>query len=159
MPVTVDDFLELYARSAAAHRAACAQRTPGDPYNGEGERERFFAARYGWRPARLRSCPRWIVGKHCQQRQSCICQRHRNVLDHNRAWLDRDGKRVLTSEPYGIGDTLGLCAFVQECDELGVHVEIDPQSPWFPGATVLLIMRRAGELQAHYREQWREKGA
>lgn len=121
------------------------ERTESDRY-----RERFP----DWRPSDARVCPRSVACKRClahygraagrgAERRPCVCEsRHvRRALDHGRIWLTPDGERVLTGEPYGI-DGQTLCRFVADCHTLGLRVDVDPDSPWNPGWTVLLIVRR-----------------
>lgn len=115
-------------------------------------RERFPT----WRRSDARVCPRSVAGLRClvyygsggppTGGMPCVCQRRhvQRALDHGRIWLDEDGDRVLTGEPYGLsGET--LCRFVQDCRDLGLRVRVDPRSPWNPGSTLLLIVTNPNE--------------
>lgn len=125
-----------------------------------------YSARFpGWRLHRLGtsgglgSCPRPLVRKQCRvftgrgpmPRRDCVCQLEgvaHCVLDHARYWKTPDGELVLTAEPYrGSLDSergrRALDAFTAGCSELGLQVERSDDSPWNPGSTVLLIVRRA----------------
>ena len=75
--------------------------------------ERAFALE--WRPSTARRCPRVVAGLRCRAAAgSCPCRTHRRLLDHARMWIDADGRRVLTAEPYGAaGDD--LAAFLADC--------------------------------------------
>lgn len=111
-----------------------------------------YAARFpDWRPSRARACPRSVAGKRClvpRRARSpgaplCVCGSGHagRVLDHPRMWLTPDRERVLTGEPYGInGET--LCRFIADCRKLGLQVQVDAHSPWNPGSTLLVVVRR-----------------
>jgi hypothetical protein len=93
-------------------------------------------------------CPRAIVGKRClvytrnEYNAGCICQRHRHILDHGRGWVDENGSYVHTAEPY---DFTGreIAELAADLAALGVNVSLSGQSLWYPGQTVLLVMRAA----------------
>ncbi len=101
----------------------------------------WFRDRYGYRPCRARVCPRVVAGNRCfvgyPQREVCLCQRHHRLLDHGRAWIDTDGRHVVTGEPYHVADD-ELAALVADAESLGLTVNIAPFSPWFPGRTTLV---------------------
>jgi hypothetical protein len=106
-----------------------------------------FAAWRHWRPSTAKRCPRVVAGKRCRaytQRQDgiCVCQRrYYPLLDHPRMWLTETGERVFTAEPYNFSgdDFAGLVA---ECSDLGLKVSVTGSSPYFPGRTILLIIRK-----------------
>ena len=92
-------------------------------------------------------CPRVVAGKRCQEGYPdsgghCICLRYYNrILDHSRMWIDREGCKVMTSEPYGI-DLDVLYKFREECRNLGLTVSIRAYSPYNPGATMMVMIRK-----------------
>lgn len=104
--------------------------------------------RFAYRPTSGAPCPRIVAGRRCLgpswtgERPDCVCIRYRPLLDHARLWRDRRGSRVLTAEPYSTADASLLPDFVAECHVLGLTVSVDPDSPWCPGWTVLLTVRR-----------------
>jgi hypothetical protein len=56
-------------------------------------------------------------------------------------WRDAHGRSVLSWEPYGIdGDE--FAAVVPELLALGLEILIEGYSPYYPGHTVLMIIRR-----------------
>jgi hypothetical protein len=123
--------------------------TPADNYAVHDERFRRW---FGLAPRATLTdypCPRTIVGKRCQawkdRAELCICQRHDHILDHSRGWTDTTGDYVHTAEPY---DFTGeeLAALTADLDALGVGVTVRGMSLWYPGHTVLLIMRSKGNV-------------
>lgn len=104
--------------------------------------------RFGYRPVATHACPRVVAGRRClgpswtDERPDCLCLRYHSLLDHGRLWRDRRGFRVLTAEPYSTADAGLLPDFVAACAALGLTVSVDPESPWCPGWTVLLTVRR-----------------
>lgn len=111
----------------------------GEPVNYHSQQSRA-AEWYGLRPSSARICPRVVAGKHClafRSRERCVCQRHRHVFDHGRIWLDRDGRHVLTGEPYGVSED-DLAELVTDLAQFGLHVSVGGSSPWNPGSTVLI---------------------
>ena len=72
--------------------------------------------------------------------KTCICERyHFPLLDHRAVWVDREGRRVFTAEPYGI-DTDELADFTRETEALGLRVRVSDRSAWYPGRTKLLVV-------------------
>ena len=112
------------------------------------EIELRYAARFpGWRRSRAPECPRPVAGKRClsgyPHRPCCpACQSEetRSLFDHQRAWIDDMGRRVLTLEPYHV-DPAARSALKAICDDLSLVIEASVDSPWFPGRTKLLIIR------------------
>lgn len=113
--------------------------TTMSPYDEETDR----AAKRGWRPADAHTCPHVIAGGNCQADVNvvCLCQRHHHALDHARTWHDRDGQLILTGEPYDISGG-NLSAFIFDCALLDLRVSISGRSMWYPGSTLLLIIRK-----------------
>ncbi|WP_219471261.1 hypothetical protein [Nonomuraea rhizosphaerae] len=107
------------------------------------DQTRRAAELLGLRPSRARACPRVVAGARCRANkleedgQPCLCQRHRHLLDHGRAWFDADGKRVLTGEPYN-ADGHEIAELVTDMDTLGLRVTISGRSPWNPNETFLV---------------------
>lgn len=107
-----------------------------------------FLAWYGWRPSQGTRCPRSLAGKRCRAYYRdgdgvCPCQRfYASVLDHPRRWITRDGAPVLTGEPYQFSGQ-DFAELVAECAELGLSVSVTGLSPYFPGRTTLIVIRRA----------------
>ena len=105
-----------------------------------------FRAWFGWRPSTAVRCPRALAGKRCRQYHQgdnrCICVRlYHPLLDHPRRWIDGDGEPVLTAEPYEFnGDD--FAEVVAECASLGLRVSVRGTSPYFPGRTMLIIIRK-----------------
>jgi hypothetical protein len=111
---------------------------------------------FGLRPRRGHlhyfACPRMVVSKRCHWHRDnntadCPCQRHRQILDHSRAWIDKHGNYVNTAEPYKF-DGQQIAALVAELDTLGIELYVSGMSLWYPGNSVLLAMRardRIGE--------------
>lgn len=106
----------------------------------------------GWRRSKGRVCPRQVLGKRCTAygrdwRSACLCtqwQRTTWVWDHEHLWLDRDGNYVLTLEPYLTVGNLHLDELLARAANDGLQVEVsDAESPWNPGATLLLVVTRA----------------
>lgn len=97
-----------------------------------------------WRPSNARACPRVVAGKRCRAwsryGERCVCEGWR-LLDHARLWNTPDG-RLLTAEPYHV-EGAELARFVAACGELGLRVELSGGSAYFPGAALLLCVRRA----------------
>lgn len=120
------------------------------------ERTAAMSARYearfpGWKRSRARTangaCPRVVAGKRClsygRSWSGCVCTRYNSLrlLDHARLWETPDGERVLTGEPYQLDK--GFQELVGECLMLGLSVTVEPYSPYFPGNTMLVLIRRA----------------
>lgn len=129
-------------QDAALIRAEFGHDTGGD------KQARRFATWWGWRPSKARCCPMVAAGKRCLRdtsaywRKDCICQRyHYPVLDHPRIWLDKDRRHVFTAEPYHF-DGQEFAALVAECAELGLDVHVSGTSPYYPGGTCLIYIRR-----------------
>lgn len=106
-----------------------------------GDHERRALAWFGLTPASTRPCPRTLAGRrHIElDRGICICDNR--VLDHPRRWTDREGRPVVTAEPYG-QDGESLADLLRELAELGLTVLVDGRSPYYPGSTILILMRR-----------------
>jgi hypothetical protein len=113
----------------------------------EAQRKRYEAAFPGWRRSRSGTprCPRVVAGKRCRigypRMEMCICQDFSSLLDHRKLWRTPNGESVLTAEPYGI-DTGALASFSIECRELGLQVDVEGESPYYPGYTSLIVIRR-----------------
>jgi hypothetical protein len=118
----------------------------------------------GWRESKAQRCPRVVLGRRClvygwksnQQPSPCLCcqwyaQYGSRVDDHARMWLDRDGRHVLTYEPYTthLGDGGArwradvLPRFRADAAALGLTVTVGDRSPHYPGSTTLLIVSKA----------------
>ncbi len=97
----------------------------------------------GLRPSTRRLCPRSLSGRRCKAwnpaKPACVCLNR--VLDHLAAWTDRDGRPVLTAEPYN-ADGADLAELIGDLAALGLRVTVDGRSPHYPGATVLLLIQR-----------------
>lgn len=105
-----------------------------------------MAERFGYRVSRARLCPRVVAGKQCVRlngpNRDCPCQKWwGSILDHGRIWLDRDGRHVLTGEPYHIA-TDELADFRREMAELGLEVTTEDWSAWNPGSCTLVTVTR-----------------
>src|SRR5689334_19314118 len=87
---------------------------------------------WGLRPSTARRCPRALSGRrHIDpDRGPCVCANR--ILDHPRRWTDRDGRPVLTAEPYGI-DGADLAELLAELAALDLDVHLDGYSPYYPG--------------------------
>lgn len=130
-------------------------------YSIKAEREQALAQekRYaecfpGWRQNNLPRCPRVVAGKRCyvgdgRNVPKCICQRYwHRIFDHARMWKTPEKVRVLTSEPYNV-NLDDLMAFRDECGKLGLTVELYPYSPYNPGWTTMLLIRRSDQEARH----------
>ena len=60
-------------------------------------------------------------------------------FDHVHTWLDREGRHVLTSEPYDLTPRR-VEELTEEMAALGIAVTVSDRSPWYPGSTTLLIL-------------------
>ena len=116
----------------------------------EDERKRYEDHFPGWHGNdSVPRCPRVVAGKRCQvgypsgRWSGCICQRNAGtgLLDHARMWRTPENERVLTGEPYQI-DAEELRLFTQECAALGLKIELSDYSPYNPGATSLILIRK-----------------
>ncbi len=115
--------------------------TSSDPYRDQQARFRDW---FGWRPSTAVRCPRTIAGKRCRNwanGEPCMCELHNHVLDHACRWINGDGNPVLTSEPYDF-DAEEFVALAADCAALGLDVSVTGTSPYFPGRTVLIIIRK-----------------
>jgi hypothetical protein len=112
------------------------------PYSNQQGRFRDW---FKWCPSTAATrCPRTLAGKRCRSwtyGEPCMCQEHHHVLDHACRWIDKEGQPVLTSEPYDFGGEQ-FAGFVTECSKLGLRVSVSGTSPYFPGRTVLIIIRK-----------------
>ena len=107
----------------------------------------FMATHYDLRPSNAPPCPRIVVGKRCRANQGegrCVCTRYYpRLFDHCRIWIDSQGRHVLTGEPYDFNqDDLKTFLADPEVTSLGLQVAVSSESPWYPGYTTLIIMRR-----------------
>ncbi len=94
----------------------------------------------GLRPSTRSLCPRSLAGRHCKAwNPPCPCQHP--ALDHLNAWTDRNGRPVLTAEPYS-ADGEELAELIGDLVALGLRVTVDGRSPYYPGATTLLLIQR-----------------
>ena len=110
------------------------------------EREERFAEWFGWRPSEAVECPRYAARKRCQLNAdvTCVCEEYCNLLDHPAVWRSRGGEHVYTAEPYDTAVDLDeLARFAAEVRRDGLHVCLSPRSGWFPGATLLIIVRQS----------------
>jgi hypothetical protein len=113
-----------------------------------------------WRGVVPPYCPAPALGRRCHLfrpgrfGEDCICHQlwatfGFSVVDHYRVWTDvRTGQKVQTLEPYW--DYLTpeqaeqLLAELREwCAEFGLTAERGERSPYYPGRTTLLIVRKA----------------
>ena len=111
--------------------------------------ERYRQRFPGWRAGRSFSrCPRTVVGRHCYRHTRrdalCICEQHEALLDHVRRWRTPEGETVLTSEPYHVWPD-DLEALQADCAAIGATAEVEDDSPYYPGVTTLVIIRRRRE--------------
>lgn len=111
------------------------------------ERRDEWAAKSGLKPTpSATACLSKLVGKKCA---GWKCQYHpngNNGLDHVSLWKDAvNGKPdCFVSQPYGL--TPDSVAYLNHVSaELGLDWAVNAdQSWWFPGWTVLVVLRRAG---------------
>jgi len=98
------------------------------------------AGLYGWRLSSAARCPLVVVGKRCRlsSGERCVCSEHHHALDHGRMWLDRDGRRVLTGEPYDISGR-ELCDFIEAMEGLGLRVWVSGRSLWHEHTMLLIV--------------------
>lgn len=136
---------ERYARHAAGRRA----------YQEQLQRYREFQETRGFRDSKAQHCPRVVLGKQCIRYSPrrgwgsaahCVCetwQQGYGVWDHTRIWLYGDRQYALTLEPYALIDDPRLQEFREHVEASGFNVEITQDSPWNPGATILIVVTRA----------------
>lgn len=123
----------------------------GDPCARQAARFREW---FGWRPSEAASCPRTAAGKRClvgsRTPDLCICGKYTHqLLDHDRVWLDEHGGHVYTAEPYSF-DGIEFAELAAECAGLGLDVSVTGTSPYFPGRTTLIVIRKlTGYEQEH----------
>jgi hypothetical protein len=105
--------------------------------------------RFG-RVSKARRCPLVVAGRRCRRNrdedgEGCLCEEehYQSLFDHGRMWLDRDGTHILTGEPYNGFNLEHLVMFERDVKPLHLTVTISRDSPWNPGRTTLLIVRRA----------------
>lgn len=119
-------------------------------------REHDLRAREWWglTPSNGRACPRSLAGLgHTEVRDfagSAVCVCANPLLDHPRRWLDRDRRPVLTAEPYAAAGR-ALLALLERLTLLGLTVDVSARSPYFPGSTLLLLIRRTDALEGSAR--------
>jgi hypothetical protein len=122
------------------------------PADGHEEWERRMLKYYGLRPKdpKLARCPRIVAGKRCLlgnpgpagSLRTCICHStFHSLTDHRGMWRDALGRTVLTWEPYGIYGA-DFTAVVGPILALGLEILIESYSPYYPGHTVLVIIRQ-----------------
>lgn len=87
------------------------------------------------------NCPDLVAEHPCSKTRLCILKRHRSTLDHPRLWTDDTGELVFTAEPYEISGS-AIAALVAELTELGLEADITGDSPWLPGSTLLITIRK-----------------
>jgi hypothetical protein len=115
--------------------------TKPDPYITQQQRAADW---YDWRPSTAPACPRVVAGKRCLTGTGdrlCLCERHRHLLDHGRAWLTPDGHGVMTGEPYDT-TTEELADLSADLAPLGLRATVTGRSLWNPGYTLLIIITR-----------------
>jgi hypothetical protein len=136
-----------------------------DPY---ADRERIFEEERGWRHIADRECCpldvlyvgaddldapgvtpdgfAWpTVGWHDEDGEDgfcLLCTTHARVLDHRGLWLDQDGRRIFTFEPYDT-DGESLVAFITDAAAHGLRVMVTGASGYYPGHTYLGIVDQA----------------
>jgi hypothetical protein len=116
----------------------------GDP---SAAQEARFRDWFGWKPSQGTPCPRVLAGKRCQAHKydsdPCLCEwAYSHVLDHPRRWRDQHGRPILTAEPYEFDGEV-FAQLVTGCTQLGLDVSVYGTSPYFPGRTILIIIRKA----------------
>ena len=101
-------------------------------------------ARYG------HQCPRWVIRKRCTRIKPNSfgidpedpCNKFKYLNDHTAWWKDRDGKRVVTWEPYpGASGGRHLEGLILWGREQGINVDVLNRSMWSPegiGGTILI---------------------
>lgn len=106
---------------------------------------------HGLTPTTGHACPRRVAGKRCRLAQAedaplildCLCTCYPSLADHAHAWRTAEGQLVVTWEPYSTADLTMLRPFARELASIGLSLTIDARrSPWNPGYTVLLTVRR-----------------
>jgi hypothetical protein len=106
----------------------------------EGWEERW--AWDGYRPSRAAVCPLVVLGRRCRigmpSGEDCICQRYDRLFDHAAVWIDRDGRKVYTAEPYDVGGD-ELADALAELHELGLQVYVTGLGRWHPSTFVLKV--------------------
>jgi len=121
------------------------ERTERQERHDERETRQRYEERFpGWRRSTSpRACPRRVAGLLCQAGagHGCICQRYPLLLDHVKLWLPPEGGYAYTAEPYHV-DVDALVKFTAECEGLGLEVAIEDYSPYYPGSTKLILVRR-----------------
>jgi hypothetical protein len=123
--------------------AAHAHRVAGSDH------QSLMAAWFGLRPSSARRCPRVVAGRRCLAHRyfrdgvaRCACEQYEFPLwDHVRIWLDQAGRYVLTLEPYGANGA-NVAMLARAMRSLGLVVDVTARSPWSPGRTVLILIRR-----------------
>ncbi len=114
------------------------------PRDGQVQRARDW---FHWRSSTAVRCPRALAGKRCRQYHdgdnTCICiQLHYPLLDHAARWITAEGEPILTAEPYDFSGQ-DFADLVAACNDLGLRVSVNGTSPYFPGRTTLIIIRKA----------------
>jgi hypothetical protein len=101
-----------------------------------------MAAWHGLRASEAVPCPRTVARKRCRARFGERCECASWLMDHARIWLDDDGRHVLTTEPYG-SDGMDLADFIHRLDALGLNTTVTGASPWNPGSTYCVVVRKS----------------
>jgi hypothetical protein len=77
--------------------------------------------------------------------RNCLCrivQWRGTLFDHVFVWLDREGRHVLSSEPYNA--TIDhIAELTAQLGILGIDVTVGDRSPWAPDSTTLLLFTSA----------------
>jgi hypothetical protein len=72
------------------------------------------------------------------------CFKDRTWKDHLHAWTDRDGRPVLTSQPYDF-DADMEAELREDTEAAGLAYSIEPDASWwYPGYTTLIVICRRG---------------
>jgi hypothetical protein len=152
IPIIATEDLEVVAATLDALRRRLGEDVPNTLRSPPAEsatpsNEPLSACTYSLHWRRIPSfpvCPRHLAGIRCvasDPTSQCICERHDRILDHRKAWVTENGEFVITAEPYAV-DEEALAAFIGECEDLGLAVTTDGESPYNPGNTSLITIRR-----------------
>jgi hypothetical protein len=126
---------------------------PADGYEDWTRRmKKYFGFREHPRQNTVPRCPRVILGKRCLSWQDhnakCACNKHHphHLWDHCRLWRDALNNRVLTLEPYGINGN-EFAQLVANVLALGLDIQVEGYSPYYPGHSVLIIIRKPHQFE------------
>lgn len=101
------------------------------------------AAEQGRYPCKAIVCPRVVAGLRCLRDADCLCTRHHQLLDHARIWWKPASQQhEMTCEPYQAYSE-GLDALFGDLHALGLNATVSTKSPWYPGSTLMIEVRRA----------------